>query len=129
MFFYPTVQSQFRPEVDPEVLIWLGIEEVKRFDLSLYRLYRQTRLDDTVLEDTANFNSRCGPRPLDGNLLSLADLQFAVPDRDELWHVPSELAAKIAENTAAYIDKNGEENWISQTARVLEPNDQQFRWV
>ena len=129
MFFYPAIQSQFKPEIDPEVLIWLGIEEVKRFNLSLYRLYRQIRLDTKVLEDTPNFDSMCGPRSSGGNLLSLADLLFAVPDSDELWHATSGLAAKIAERQAVYIDKNGEESWISQTARVLEPNQQEFRWV
>ncbi|KAJ5552746.1 hypothetical protein N7494_002124 [Penicillium frequentans] len=129
MFFYPAIQSQFRPEVDPEVLIWLGIEEIKRFNLSLYRLYRQVRLNAKVLEDTANFDLSCGTRSSGRNLLSLADLQFALPDSDELWHMTSDLAAKIAGNTAVYNDKNGEENWISQTARVLEPSHQEFRWV
>lgn len=129
VFFHPAIQSQFKPEVDPEVLIWLGIEEVKRFNLSLYRLYRQTRLDTKVLEDTANIDSSCGPRSSGRNLLSLADLQFALPDSDKLWHVTSDLAAKIAGSTAAYNDKNGEEHWISQTARVLEPTHQEFRWV
>ncbi|KAJ5903572.1 hypothetical protein N7504_005955 [Penicillium tannophilum] len=129
MFYYPAIQSQFKPEVDPEVLIWLGIEEVKRFNLSLYKIYRQIRLDPNVLEDTANIDRSCGPRSSGRNLLSLADLQFALPDSDELWHMTSDLAAKIAGNTAAYNDKNGEENWISQTARVLEPSHQEFRWV
>ncbi|KAJ5805987.1 uncharacterized protein N7503_003589 [Penicillium pulvis] len=129
LFYYPAIQSQFKPEVDPEVLIWLGIEEVKRFDLSLYRLYRKIRLDTKVLVDTANIDSSCGPRSSGRDLLSLADLQFALPDSDELWHMTSDLAANIAGNTAAYDDKNGERNWISQTARVLEPSQQEFRWV
>ncbi|KAJ5554669.1 hypothetical protein N7513_004628 [Penicillium frequentans] len=129
IFFYPAIQSQFKSEVGPEVLIWLGIEEVKRFNLSLYRLYRHIRLDAKVLEDTANIDSSCGPRPSGRHLLSLADLQFALPDSDELWHMTSDLAAKIAGNNSAYNDKNGESNWISQTARVLEPSHQEFRWV
>ncbi|KAJ6109919.1 hypothetical protein N7486_002154 [Penicillium sp. IBT 16267x] len=129
MFFFPAIQSQFKPEVDPEVLIWLGIEEVKRFNLSLYRLYRLVRLDSKALEDKAHVHSRSGPRSSGGNLFSLADLQFAVPDSDELWHAPSDLAAKVAENKLAYINGNREENWICHTARVLEPDYQQFPWV
>ncbi|KAJ5705796.1 hypothetical protein N7536_001485 [Penicillium majusculum] len=130
MFFYPSMLAQFKPGVDPDVFIWLGIEEVKRFDLSLYRVYRHARICNTkLLEDAPDFSPRRGPRSPGGNLLSLTDLQFAVPDSDELWHATSDLAAKITGNEAAYTNENIENNWISQTARVLQPRDQQFQWI
>lgn len=130
MFFYPSILAQFKPGVDPDVFIWLGIEEVKRFGLSLYRVCRHARVCDTkLLEDAPDFSPRRGPRSPDGSLLSLADLQFAVPDSDGLWHATSDLAAKIRGNEAAYTNENIEDNWISQTARVLQPRDQQFQWI
>ncbi|KAJ5952157.1 uncharacterized protein N7479_010570 [Penicillium vulpinum] len=130
MFFYPSILAQFELGVDPDVFIWLGIEEVKRFNLSLYRVCRHSRVLETeLLEDAPNSSSWRGPQSPDGSLLSLADLQFAVPDSDELWHATSNLAAKIEEKQAAYINENIEGNWISQTAPLLQPSDQQFQWI
>ncbi|KAJ5177848.1 uncharacterized protein N7500_000547 [Penicillium coprophilum] len=130
MFFYPSILAQFIPGVDPNVFIWLGIEEVKRFDLCLYRVCKHARVHDTKLsEDAPNFSPRPGPQSPSGSLLSLTDLQFAVPSSDELWHATSDLAAKLAGNEAAYTNDNIEENWISQTARLLQPREQQFQWM
>ncbi|KAJ5496750.1 hypothetical protein N7463_008737 [Penicillium fimorum] len=130
MFFYPSILAQFKQGIDPDVFIWLGIEEVKRFDLCLYRVCKYSRVSDTThLEGTSNLSPGCGPQATGGNLLSLSDLQFAVPDSDELWHATSDLATKLAGNEAAYTNENVEENWISQTARLLQPHDQQFQWI
>lgn len=123
MFFYPSILTQFKPGVDPDVFIWLGIEEVKRFCLSLYRVCRQSRVHDPkLLEDAPSFSPG-------KSLLSLADLQFALPDKGELWHTTSDLAARLAENPAAYSNENIEENWISQTALLLQPCDAKFHWI
>ncbi|KAJ5752184.1 hypothetical protein N7520_009101 [Penicillium odoratum] len=125
MFFYPAIQSQFKPE-DPQVLVWLGIEEVKRFNLSLYRVL----VDPNILADAPGFDPMRGPRSSSGtSLLSLADMQFAMPDSDELWHATSGLAARIAGNMDAYSIDNEEGNWISSTARILEPSYERFQWV
>ncbi|EPS31249.1 hypothetical protein PDE_06204 [Penicillium oxalicum 114-2] len=130
MFFYPSMLTQFKPGVDPDVFIWLGIEEVKRFCLSLYRVCRQSRVSEpNLLEDMSSFSPHRGPRPPGGRLLSLTDLQFALPDSDELWNTTSGLAARLAENPTAYQNGNVEENWISQTARLLQPRDAQFQWI
>ncbi|KAE8313490.1 hypothetical protein BDV41DRAFT_564349 [Aspergillus transmontanensis] len=107
MFHYPSMFAQFHSTSVPDVFIWVGIEEVKRFALALYKVYRRCRID--------------GARRL-----SLANLQFAKPDSDELWHASSDLASRIP---ASYGDKNKEENWISQTARLLQPGDVEFDWI
>ncbi|CDM37183.1 Zn(2)-C6 fungal-type DNA-binding domain [Penicillium roqueforti FM164] len=123
MFFYPSILTQFKPGVDPDVFIWLGIEEVKRFCLSLYRVCRQSRIHDPkLLEDAPSFSPG-------KSLLSLTDLQFALPDKGEFWHATSDLAARLAENPAAYSNENIEENWISQTAPLLQPCDAKFHWI
>ncbi|KNG89857.1 hypothetical protein ANOM_001750 [Aspergillus nomiae NRRL 13137] len=87
--------------------IWVGIEEVKRFALALYKVCRRCRVDDV-------------------KLLSLADLQFAMPDSDELWHASSGLASRIP---ASYSDRNKEDNWISQAARFLQSDGADFDWI
>ncbi|KAF7714155.1 Fungal Zn(2)-Cys(6) and C2H2 domain-containing protein [Penicillium ucsense] len=130
MFFYPSMLTQFKPGVDPDVFIWLGIEEIKRFCLSLYRVCRQCRVfDPKILEDAPTFSARRGPRAPGERLLSLTDLQFALPDSDELWDATSGLAARLAENPAACHNANVEEKWISQTARLLQPRDAQVQWI
>ncbi|QKX59535.1 uncharacterized protein TRUGW13939_06669 [Talaromyces rugulosus] len=130
MFFYPSMLAQFNSTSVPEVFTWLGIEEVKRFALALYKVCRQCRVDDTRLLDSDMFsNSRREPHWQGGCLLSLFDLQFALPDSDELWHASSDLAARVAENPGVYSNKNIEENWISQTSRLLQPNEGEFQWI
>ncbi|KAA8649619.1 uncharacterized protein ATNIH1004_002290 [Aspergillus tanneri] len=109
MFFYPSIVAQFKNTL-PDVYIWVGVEEVKRFALSLYKVCRSCRVPDT----DASSQGR--------SLLSLADLQFALPDSDELWHASSDLASRLAEDRSAYRERNSEERWISQTARVLQPH-------
>ncbi|OGM45049.1 hypothetical protein ABOM_005785 [Aspergillus bombycis] len=88
MFFYLSIFAQFDSASVPDVFIWVGIEEVKRFALALYKVCQWSRADDA-------------------GLLSLADLQFAMPDSDELWHASSDLASRIS---ASYGDRNKEDN-------------------
>lgn len=130
MFYYPSMLAQFNLETDPDVFIWLGTEEVKRFCLSLYRVCRQSRISGPdVRKDAPVRNTRRGPHRLGESLLSLTDLQFALPDSEELWHTSSDLAARLTEKSAAYSNENIEGNWISQTARLLRPFDAQFEWI
>jgi hypothetical protein len=130
MFYYPSMLAQFNPGTDPEVLIWLGIEEIKRFCLSLYRVCRQSHIaGPDIQQDAFVLNTRRGPHRLGESLLYLTDLQFALPNSDELWHATSGLAARVTENSAAYHNENIEGNWISQTARLLQPCDAQFLWL
>ncbi|KAE8132830.1 hypothetical protein BDV38DRAFT_200541 [Aspergillus pseudotamarii] len=114
MFFYPSMVAQFENTL-PDVYIWVGVEEVKRFALSLYKVCRSCRVPDT------------GASSQGRSLLSLANLQFALPDSDELWHASSDLASRLAEDRSAYCERNSGARWISQTARVLQP-DGGFCW-
>jgi predicted ATPase len=60
----------------------------------------------------------------------LADLQFSLPDSDELWNATSDLAARLAEDGPLYYDNNNTEaNWISQSARLLQRHDMTFDWL
>ncbi|RAH47520.1 uncharacterized protein BO95DRAFT_461900 [Aspergillus brunneoviolaceus CBS 621.78] len=110
MFSYHTMRAQFAQDSVPEVYIWLGIEEVKRFALALYRVCKMVGVDGHEPQDHAT----------EPNLLSLAELRFAMPERDGLWDVGSELAEWLArENVSDYAERNREADWISTAARVL----------
>ncbi|KAJ5892191.1 uncharacterized protein N7473_008419, partial [Penicillium subrubescens] len=130
MLFYPSMLSQFRQGESPEVYVWVGVEEVKRFALSLYRVCQRARLQDPGELGGVSCQSNWAPSRLDGvSLLSLADLRFALPDSNELWHLTSGLADRLTGKSEGYRVANSEENWISQAVRLLQPQGEQFRWI
>ncbi|KAF7596642.1 hypothetical protein BBP40_000564 [Aspergillus hancockii] len=130
MFFYPAMLAEFNLISVPNVYIWVGIEEAKRYALALYKVCRQCRvLGPMPLGESLNSISERGTYSQGRSLLSLADLHFALPDSNELWDASSDLAARLAENPDDLINKNIEENWISQTARLLQPNNGAFNWI
>ncbi|KAF7122129.1 hypothetical protein CNMCM5793_000085 [Aspergillus hiratsukae] len=109
MFFYPEILAQFSRDSVPDVFIWVGIEEVKRFALALYKVCKSCHIQ---YKDGPRNSPHSTKR---GSLLTLSDLQFALPDSDELWHATSDLAARLAEDGPLYYDhNNAEANWISQ---------------
>lgn len=65
MFFYPNMLARFK-EADLPALVWVSIEEVKRFNMALYKLC--TTLSSSTTED----------RPL----LHASELQFPLPSND-----------------------------------------------
>ncbi|KAH1330455.1 hypothetical protein KXW83_008332 [Aspergillus fumigatus] len=69
MFFYPNMLARFK-EADLPALVWVSIEEVKRFNMALYKLC--TTLSSSTTED----------RPL----LHASELQFPLPSNDPLWN-------------------------------------------
>ncbi|KAK9658516.1 hypothetical protein V6Z96_000200 [Aspergillus fumigatus] len=81
-------QATFNRDSVPDAFIWVGIEEVKR-------LHQDQR---------------------GRSLLTLADLQFSLPDGDEPWNTTSDLAARLAEDESLYHGNiNPETNWISHS--------------
>ncbi|EED22804.1 C6 and C2H2 transcription factor, putative [Talaromyces stipitatus ATCC 10500] len=130
MLFYPSMLAQFNADSLPGVYIWLGIEEAKRFALALYKVCRCCRVHDTLLSYGGSMDSHLQIKLCAqvSSLLSLADLQFALPDSDELWHASSNLASRVADNACAYWEKNAEENWICQAARLLQTPGG-FNWI
>ncbi|PKX97579.1 C2H2 type zinc finger domain protein [Aspergillus novofumigatus IBT 16806] len=115
MFFYPEILAQFCGDSVPDVFIWVGIEEVKRFALALYEVCRTCHIQR---ENSPRNSPRSANRGR--SLLTLADLQFALPDSDELWHATSDLAARLAEDGPLYYDNNdAAANWISQSSETV----------
>lgn len=81
--------------------LWVGVEEIKRFAIALFKLCRLCD-DASACEDET---------------LVLSDLQFPVPDGNYLWEAESNevLAKRLAEggDRGATRDSGLEENWIS----------------
>lgn len=69
MFFYPNMLSKFKDNEFP-ALVWVGIEEMKRFSIALYRLCSKLGRDNTE----------------DRYLLHANELQFPLPSNNALWN-------------------------------------------
>ncbi|KAL4746593.1 hypothetical protein BDW72DRAFT_184598 [Aspergillus terricola var. indicus] len=106
LFFYPRMVQRYSG-ITSMACIWVGVEEIKRFGIALSRvceLYRDRITGDV---DQSGF-------------LTLAELQFPVPDSDELWNAESNavLAQRLADlKPDAALDGRREENWISNFSR------------
>ncbi|KAL6229153.1 hypothetical protein BDW75DRAFT_235420 [Aspergillus navahoensis] len=116
LFSYPNMLSQ-HDDSAPITLIWLSVEEVKRFGLALYKLCR--------LCTRGNPADSTG-RPSGGlksELLTLADLDFCMPDSDEVWNALSGTGADFIKNTTALQetsrDNRDPDNWISRASGKL----------
>lgn len=103
------------------VLVWLSVEEIKRFGLALYKVCRMT----TRLE-----SSGAGVSDRRTELLTLADLNFDMPDSDEVWNSPSEEAAQETLASQAKLrDSRDVTGWISQSSSVLYDANVGFDWI
>lgn len=110
MFHYPNMLSRYR-EVDVSSFIWVSIEEVKRFDLALYKVCgKLTGLG-------SGEEGGIGP----GSLLNAEELQFPMPNNCLLWHaVTQEQWISGFEGTLVDLDDLAQDTWISNCAGLLE---------
>lgn len=130
MFFYPSILTQFEPGSNPDVFVWLGIEEIKRFALCLYKTCQSCHLKGAGETQGGRRKGYSTTESLPGSdLLNLEDLQFALPENDDLWHVDSDLATKLAERSVSFSSECDGENWISRAAALLQPGNRSFRWL
>ncbi|KAH7345832.1 hypothetical protein BKA66DRAFT_506315 [Pyrenochaeta sp. MPI-SDFR-AT-0127] len=78
MFSYPKMLAQYREmNLDPHTAphIWVGIEESKRFALTLYHVWKMY------------YDTQGSSDPGTGtDLLSLQDLHFSAPVSDDIWN-------------------------------------------
>ncbi|KAL2813872.1 Isochorismatase family-domain-containing protein [Aspergillus granulosus] len=101
IFYYPRMLERYLG-VDDITCIWVGVEEIKRLGLALYKICR-----------------------LCGRLLRLSDLQLPVPDSAHFWNAKSnaELSQLLyidAEARVAKLDGSQETNWISNFGTLIE---------
>ncbi|RAK93700.1 C6 and C2H2 transcription factor [Aspergillus costaricaensis CBS 115574] len=126
LFSYPSMLAQ-HPLDAPVALIWVSVEEAKRFGMALYKLCRL-----------------CGPKQIvdsDGQshggsqmsaLLTLADLDFSMPDSDEVWNASSEERGSTLHYMTlqhSFRDNRDTSGWISQASVHLHDDYVHFDWI
>lgn len=124
MFYYPTMLAQHNSSA-PIILVWLSVEEIKRFGLALYKLCRLC---------THNPDDRPAGGGGDGvhnELLTLADLEFCMPDCDDLWNALSteEMDAILKTSVRETSADRDPDNWISNASGKLRDTGVCFDWI
>ncbi|KAL4744893.1 hypothetical protein BDW72DRAFT_187700 [Aspergillus terricola var. indicus] len=107
LLYYPKILARFSPS-DPRPYVWLGIEEIKRFNLALYKVYRATSSITNRPSDT-HVDSR----------LTARDLQFPLPVNTPLWKAVSRTEWDAAAHVGVFDALLGDvkdDMWISRAA-------------
>ncbi|KAF9884692.1 hypothetical protein FE257_001321 [Aspergillus nanangensis] len=107
LFSYPNMLARHDASA-PVALIWVSAEESKRFGLAL---------------------EGCRSR---SELLTLADLDFCLPDSDEVWNAPPGVGPESIRNSAlrqTCRDNRNPDCWISQTSGQLYDSVVAFDWI
>ena len=107
----------------PLALVYVNVEEIKRFGLALYKVC-QFSTSSHLFGESPNG---------DGNtLLTLADLSFCMPDSDELWNAPLGAESKVLRKTnfsAVGRDNGDAKNWIFQASALVFDGSVAFDWI
>jgi hypothetical protein len=110
MLYYPNILAQYC-QSDPDPYVWLGIEETKRFNLALYRVYRAVSRAGQPATDTHNHFR-----------LTARDLQFPLPTYTPLWKTVSKAEWDSAAARGVFdhlLDETMDEMWISRVNEAL----------
>lgn len=122
MLSYPNILAHHETTTPP-VLVWMNVEEIKRFGLALYKVCRMCSRPDSL---GRNDNS------LRSELLTLADLNFCMPDSDELWNAPRDADAGTIRRVASRTnlrDNGNPDTWISRAFCLLYDKHVDFDWI
>ncbi|KAJ5688432.1 hypothetical protein N7536_011051 [Penicillium majusculum] len=114
IFYYPNMLTRYR-NVESLTCMWVGVEEIKRFGLALYKVSR-----------LCGRGSLGEPDEPDSVVLRLSDLQFPMPDDKNLWDASSnpELARRLLiYSRRDRSDDPSVTNWVSQSGMLLETDE------
>ncbi|KAK7535784.1 C2H2 type zinc finger domain protein [Phyllosticta citribraziliensis] len=121
MFHYPTMLQHYSDTGSP-IYAWTFTEEIKRFGLALYNVSRH------CCPLLSHDEPADGPTP-QPPLLTLADLQFSMPDSDYLWSAETNAELTRRSKEEGKSGGNEEGSWISSVARFLQPAAVGFDWI
>ncbi|KAI2790412.1 hypothetical protein POX_d05924 [Penicillium oxalicum] len=124
MFQYPNILARFS-ETEPGEYVWVSIEEIKRFNLALFKLC------SAVSAPSPGDGEGDGMNSLTVNIrdtvrswgLRARDLQFPLPKNTPLWNALTPKEWFAADTPDVYrhdLHDNREQDWISRSADVLE---------
>ncbi|OGM48303.1 C6 and C2H2 transcription factor [Aspergillus bombycis] len=122
LFYYPNMLAQHHSSA-PIALIWVNVEEIKRFGLALYKICRLCTRSASTERDGSDKPSE---------LLTLADLDFCMPDSDEMWNAPSSTGVELIRSSALQRecrDNRDPDNWISQASGKLCDSGVGIDWI
>lgn len=115
MLQYANILARYNPD-DLASYVWVGVEEVKRFNLALFQLCRRlsSEKQNTRVEGDAP------PAPTSW-LLTSHELEFPVPKNDALWNAKDRTEWMDATNNMQNIDLANfmESEWIAKSAEPL----------
>ncbi|KAG0152709.1 hypothetical protein PDIDSM_2514 [Penicillium digitatum] len=117
IFYYPNMLTRYR-NVESITCMWVGVEEIKRFGLALYKVSRLCTRGDCLGESDET----------ESQVLHLSALQFPMPDERNLWNASSnpELARRLLIHSRRdRSDDPSSTDWISKTGMLLE-NDENW---
>lgn len=124
IFYYPNMLLQHEADA-PLAIVYVSVEEIKRFGLALYKVCRLSTPTSSDLGEECSNEGR-------NDLLALTDLSFRMPDSDELWNAPlgteSEVLKK-SDSSAVGWDNGDAKNWISQASALLYDTRVGFDWI
>jgi hypothetical protein len=117
MFYYPNILARYRPD-DLSSYVWIGIEEVKRFNLALYRVCK--------ILGSSKPNTNVGEYGNPGVArwqLTASELQFPMPKNDLLWNAVNKKEWNFAATEDVYhfnLNDTMELEWISNSAELMQ---------
>ncbi|KAL3456619.1 hypothetical protein BJX64DRAFT_270308 [Aspergillus heterothallicus] len=103
MFYYPKILEQYAND-HVKAYIWIGVEEIKRFNLALFRVCRSV----------SSSGDRCR--------LAATELQFPLPTGERLWSAVTSAdwhAEAAKEGTNLDKTRGPAEPWISELAELV----------
>lgn len=112
MFYYPNVLARHRTD-SLATFTWVSIEEVKRFDMALYKVYKLLGRGGTRPSTAVEISSEG---------LSAIDLQFPMPMNNRLWNAKDrdEWMSSIDLTDFCRLDDMRESEWISNSVELVE---------
>jgi hypothetical protein len=121
LFHYPNMLLRHHTSAPP-VLVWVSVQEIKRFGLALYKLCRLCSRDGGGTIEK-------GGSVLKSNLLNLTDMDFCMPDSDEIWNAPKTGFNRLTDLQQPSRDNRDSGEWISKTSGQLYDNRVAFDWI
>lgn len=115
MLYYPNMLARYC-EPDQPTYVWISIEEVKRFNLTLYKV---CRVCSEQRSGTTDYDIIRGSR----SELRADDLQFPLPRNTALWNAVDKAGWESAGAEEVFhhrLNDTLEREWISNSAHVLD---------
>ncbi|KAL6231643.1 hypothetical protein BDW75DRAFT_219657 [Aspergillus navahoensis] len=117
MLYYPNMLRRYCRNDIPEY-VWVSIEEVKRFNIALYKVCRTCSEQMSDIDDL-DITRASGIR------LQAHDLQFPLPENTPLWNAVNKAQWDSAAMGGVFchgLNDTLEGEWISKSAHILELN-------